>query len=152
MRGRKITPEQIETIKAIYAETESLTRAAEAAGVSLSTASNYVRSNDEFEEVRSEKRFDIIEAIARARQLYAEHLAKPEVVAQADPKDAATVLGILTDKHQLLTGKATERKENVNPETARENLRRRLGEMAERRKVGEHEFRVVDRPADSRTG
>jgi transcriptional regulator with XRE-family HTH domain len=152
MRGRKITPEQIEQIKAAYAETESLTKAAEAAGVSKSTASQYVSLNDEFEQVRTEKRLDIIEAIAKARIAYAEHLLKPEVVAQADPRDAATVLGILVDKHQLLTGKATERRENVNVNEAREDLRRRLGAMAGRQKAMDHELRVVDGTADGRTG
>ena len=130
----RITDKQVETIKAAYAETGSITQAARQAGVSLSTAHVYVRSNDSFEDVRREKRLDIIEEIARVRQLYIEHLAKPEVMATATAKDAATVFGILTDKHQLLTGEATERKEHLDPDAARERRRRRIEEMAERRR------------------
>jgi hypothetical protein len=136
MRGRKITPEQIETIKAIYAETGSVTKAADASGVSRPAASNYVKSDDEFDEVRREKRHDIIEAIAHARRLYAEHLAKPDIVAATDSRDAATVLGILTDKHQLLTGQATERRESRNLTSARDDLKRRIAEMTRRRAEG----------------
>ena len=133
MRGSKITPRQVEAIKAAYAETGSIAATARAAGVPESTARKYAIGEDEFEEARVEKRLDIIEAIAHARTLYAEHLARPDVVLATQAKDAATVLGILTDKHQLLTGAATERREQVNVDSAREELRARIGEMARKR-------------------
>lgn len=133
MRGQKITPEQIERIKAIYAETGNISEAARAAGVRPATARKYVRQDDEFDKVRQEKRADIIEQIAAARLLYVEHLMKPEVIADADAKDAATVFGILTDKHQLLIGGATNRTETVQGETVRGMLTQRLDELALRR-------------------
>lgn len=116
MRGKKITPEQIERIKAVYAETGNVAAAAREAGVSKSTAHKYCHSaSDEFEQVRTEKRRDIIEQIAEARLLYVEHLMQPAVIAGASAKDSATIVGILTDKHQLLTGGATARTEtNLN--------------------------------------
>lgn len=135
MRGQKITPEQIERIKAVYAETGNVAAAARAAGVTKSTAHKYCHaSHDEFEQVRTEKRLDIIEQIAEARRLYVEHLMKPEVIADADAKDAATVFGILTDKHQLLIGGATARTETtVSGESVRATLAQRLDELAARR-------------------
>ena len=115
MRGKKITPEQIERIKATYAETGNVSEAARTAGVGFSTAQKYIRASDEFDKVRDEKRLDIIEQIAEARQLYVEHLMQPAVIATASAKDAATIVGILTDKHQLLSGGVTARTEtNVN--------------------------------------
>jgi hypothetical protein len=132
MRGREISPEQVEVLKATYAETGSVTQAAEAAGVGKATASKYVRSDDEFERLRTEKRLDIIDEIARVRLLYIEHLAEDAVVGATDARDAATVLGILTDKHQLLTGRATERREQVNVDSAREQLKDRIEGIARR--------------------
>lgn len=143
MRGRKVEPRQIETLKQIYAETGSIAEAARQAGLSRSTAFTYVKSEDEFEQVRTEKRLDIIDEIAEARRLYLAHLSKPDVISRTEAKDAATVMGILIDKHQLLTGRATERRENLNVDGAREDLKRRINEMARRRQEGGEDLKVI---------
>lgn len=146
MRGQKITPHQVEALKQFYAETGNVAAAARQAGIPYATAAAYVKNGDEFDKLRVEKRADIIDEIAKARLLYLAHLSRPETIAGAEAKDAATVFGILTDKHQLLTGKATERREHMDIGTAREDLKRRLDRMARRT------LNVVDGTDDSRAG
>lgn len=126
MRGKRINDVQIERIKAVYAETGNVSEAARACGVSESTARKYAHASDEFAKVRAQKRVDAIQQVAHeradfaelladAREQYIRHLMTPEVMATADAKDAATIVGILTDKHQLITGGVTARTEtNVN--------------------------------------
>jgi hypothetical protein len=139
MRGQKITPEKIERIKAAYIETESLAAAAKAASVSKATAAKYIRISDEFEQVRTEKRTaligDVAGELAAVRQLYLDHLKEPAVIAAATAKDSAIIVGVFTDKHQLVTGEATERTEHVNPDDARTELSRRIDELAKRRQA-----------------
>jgi len=55
-QGKTITDKQIETIKATFALTGSLTDSAHAANCSLSTAKKYAGSRDDFEALRIEKR------------------------------------------------------------------------------------------------
>jgi molybdenum-dependent DNA-binding transcriptional regulator ModE len=137
MRGQKITPKQIEQIKAIYAETESLTAAAKAVGVSWATAEKYAKSSDEFEELRVEKRTVLIGSIAaelaEVRQLYLNRLKEPGVIAETSARDAALIIGITTDKFQLVTGEATERSEHVHTDDARARLAGKTDELAARR-------------------
>ncbi len=122
MRGKRITDAQIERIKAVYAETGNIAEAARAGDVSRTTALRYVRASDNLDEVRRQKRVETAAAVAReradfaelladAREQYIRHLMTPEVMATADAKDAATIIGILTDKHQLITGGVTARTE-----------------------------------------
>lgn len=122
MRGKRITDTQIERIKAVYAETGNIRQAARAANVPEATARRYVKHDDGLAQVRAQKRVEAVATVAReradfaelladAREQYIRHLMTPEVMATADAKDAATIIGILTDKHQLITGNATVRTE-----------------------------------------
>src|SRR5690348_9122701 len=126
MRGKRISDAQIERIKAVYAEIGIVAEAARAGGVSRTTARRYVRSSDNLDEVGRHKRVEAVAAVAReradlaelladAREPYIRYLMQADVMATADAKDAATIISILTDKHQLITGGATARTEtNVN--------------------------------------
>jgi hypothetical protein len=141
MRGQQISPRQIELIKQTYAETESLTAAAKAATVSIATARKYVRSADEFEKVRTEKRQELIAETATdyvPRMLaaigrYLDHISQPEVIAATNARDGMIVIGTAIDKVLLLTGRATERTEQVNVEDARARLAAKLDEIVARR-------------------
>lgn len=141
MRGQKISPAQIELLKATYAATESLTAAARAAAVAESTAWKYIHSADEFEEVRSEKRQELIAQTAAdyVPQLlatigkYIEHVSQPEVIAAMNGRDGMIVVGTAVDKVLLLTGQATERSEHVHTDDARTRLAAKLDELAARR-------------------
>lgn len=121
-RGQRLSDEQIERIKAVFAESGNAAEAARAAGVSRGAARNYIHADAGLDEVRRQKResaiaqvaherADFAELLADARETYIRHLMLPEVVASANAKDAATIVGILTDKHQLITGGATARTE-----------------------------------------
>jgi predicted transcriptional regulator len=137
MRGQKITPEIVERIKALYAETENIRQTARELRIPESTVRNHVKQDDEFAQVRAEKREaligDIAEELAAVRQLYLDHLKQPEVIAAASAKDAAVIVGVFTDKHQLVTGEATERTEHTNADDARSRLAGRLDDLAARR-------------------
>lgn len=122
MRGKRLSDEQIERIKAVYAETGNIREAARAAGVPEATARRHVKHDDGLTQVRAQKRVEAVATVAReradfaelladAREAYIRHLMEPAVIATADAKDAATIVGILTDKHQLVTGAATVRTE-----------------------------------------
>lgn len=65
MRGKPISDEQIELIKADFAASGSLRSAARAAGVSVSTAKKYAGSRDEFEHLRKQRRIALIHELSR---------------------------------------------------------------------------------------
>lgn len=122
MAREKLTDAQIERIKAVYAETGNKSEAARAAGVSRTSALRYITADAQMDSLRQQKRVEAIATVAReradfaelladAREAYIRHLMEPTVIATADAKDAATIVGILTDKHQLVTGAATARTE-----------------------------------------
>jgi len=137
MRGQQISIEQIERIKQLSFDTSNTAAIARAVGVSRATVIKYVSAKDEFDEVRHEKRVTLVAAIAdelsAVRQLYLDHLKQPDVIAAASAKDSAVIVGVMTDKFQLVTGEATERREHVDATDAREQLVRRADEIEARR-------------------
>jgi hypothetical protein len=137
MRGQKITPEQVERIKQVYAECENAAQTARKVGVPESTVRKYVKTDDEFAEVRAEKRTALIgtiaEELAEVQRLYLAHLKEPEVIAGTSAKDSIIVIGTAVDKEQLITGKPTERSEHVHTDDARNRLAGRLDELSSRR-------------------
>ena len=132
---QSITDEQIELIKATFAETGNLRASARAAKVSVSTAKKYAGSRDAFERIRTEKRVDIIESLADARIILLAAMVEPETLKKASLQEKSVAFGIVTDKHQLLTGEATERHEHRDANQAREALTRRIDELAARRRA-----------------
>jgi len=111
-QGQKLSDRQIETIRLAYAETGILREAARLAGCSPSSARRYTNDpGDELTQLRTEKRADIIEEIAAVRLALLSAMKAPEKIARASVTELATSFGILTDKHQLMTGKATARTE-----------------------------------------
>ena len=106
-----ITDKQIELIKAAFAETGSIRAASRAAGVSVATASKYVKASDrdQFEQIRTRKRVDIIEAIGDAKVKLIEAMTDAAHLTKASVQELATAFGILQDKELLLNGQATSR-------------------------------------------
>lgn len=121
-RGRQLTIEQIETIKATYALTRNYAAAAKAAGCSLTAARNYVMNSDGFEELRAEKQAitieQIIVKIGEVQQKLLEAMLDQAKVDKASMQELATSLGIVTDKRQLLAGNPTTRNENIASDAA----------------------------------
>ena len=117
-QGKAITDTQIELIKATFAETGSITAAAKAASCSLSTAKKYVESRDAFEELRNEKRVDIIAKIAEVQVKILDTMTDEAHLNKASLNDLGVTFGILTDKRLLLSGQATARTETVSVDPA----------------------------------
>lgn len=136
-RGANLTHEQVERIKQVFADTGSVRGTARAVSLSVSTVQPHCKRTDEYEHIRTEKRTaligDIAEELAAVRQLYLDHLKQPLVIASASAKDAAVIVGVFTDKFQLVTGEATERTEHVDATDARNQLAGRIDEIATRR-------------------
>lgn len=112
-KGEKIDLATIEAIKAYYAACGSLAKTAKQFGISSQTVMKYRDEEpDRFEEMRSynKERF-----IAQAWDNIGNAMSiMPDKFIESTAKDLATVVGILTDKLQLLTGEATSRSENAN--------------------------------------
>lgn len=117
-RGRQLTVEQIETVKATYAMTRNYAAAARAAGCSLTAARNYVQATDDFEQLRAEKTAisidSIIVKIGMVQERLLDAMLEQSKVDRASMQELATSLGIVTDKRQLLAGDPTSRSENLN--------------------------------------
>ena len=133
-RGIELPPEQIETIKAVYAETGRYRAAARAAGCSVSAAKKYATNHDEFEHLRTVKRVDIIDHMTEAQIILIAALTDPAKLDRASLQEIAVAFGIVTDKRQLLSGEATERHEHRDTDS-QNILARRLDELAERRRT-----------------
>jgi hypothetical protein len=136
-RGPHLTDEQIERIKQTFADTGSVRGTARALSMPVSTVALHCKRTDEYEQIRTEKYTALIgniaEELAAVRQLYLDHLKQPAVIAAASAKDAAVIVGIVTDKYQLITGEATERSEHVHTDDARAQLAERADEISARR-------------------
>lgn len=121
-QGSRITDEQIETIRATYAMTGKLTDAAKASGVSKSCAQKYIHTSDDLEQLRTEKTVATIETIivkcGEVQEKLLEALTDPARIAKASMQECATAFGIVTDKRQLLSGQATDRREHVSADVA----------------------------------
>lgn len=111
-QGQRLTDWQIETIRLAYAETGNITHAAREAGCAFNTAKKYVNDHRaELTELRAEKKADVIAQVAAVRIRILEEMHGATRLSKASLGELATTFGILTDKHQLLTGGATERYE-----------------------------------------
>jgi lysozyme family protein len=110
-QGRMLDDEQVEAIRMAYLEAGGVVKdVARSLGVSEASVRKYGPApDDDFAALRAEKKADIIGKLAAARLVYLDHLTTESTVKAAPAKDAAIVFGVLVDKHQLLTGKATER-------------------------------------------
>lgn len=137
-QGQRLSDRQIETIRLAFAETGSQREAARRAGCSPSSVKRYMADpDDELTQLRTQKKADIIEEIAAVRLELLNAMKTPEKIAKASMAELATSFGILTDKHQLMTGKATARTEQSPPLIVwSDDEVAALAEMAERRTAG----------------
>jgi hypothetical protein len=143
-QGRRITDWQVETIRLAYAESGSISYAAIAAGVAFNTAKSYItEKRDELSKLRNEKKADVIAQVALVRIRILEEMHGTTRLSKSSLGELTMAFGILTDKHQLLTGEVTNRTENVNGDSPRDAFARRIDELAERRRS-----RVADFESD----
>lgn len=115
-----LTDTQIEIIKSTYAETGRLRAAARAANCSPSTVKKYIGPDDseQFEQVRTEKRIDIIRTIGDAKLKIIAAMTDETHLANASVHELAVAFGILTDKELLMTGQPNSRVHNTTDASA----------------------------------
>lgn len=133
-----ISDEQVELVKATFAETGNYSLAAKAAGCSVSTAKKYADNRDQFERIRNEKRIDIIAKITELQLKLIEAMMEPEHLRRASFQEIATAFGISTDKKLLLTGQATQRVESgpIDPAKLTPEERERAAALREKLAAG----------------
>lgn len=95
----------------IAADMTSMTAAAEATGVPLSTL-DYWMDRPEFAELRKNARERMAEEALTVARLAWGHLAKAIAAGDLDGRDLVMAAGMATDKAQLLNGLATSRTES----------------------------------------
>ena len=111
-QGSRLTDWQIETIQQAYAETGNVAHAAREAGVPYMSAKRYCASiHDDLVKLRNEKRADVVSAMMIVRTRALEELITPSRLSKASIPELSTLVGVMTDKIQLLTGGATHRTE-----------------------------------------
>jgi hypothetical protein len=114
-QGQRLTDRQIETIRLAYAETGSQREAARRAKCAVSAVKKYIAPViDDLEHLRTQKKADIIEEIAAVRLVLLAAMKSPAKLDKASMAELATSFGILTDKHQILTGGVTARTEQTS--------------------------------------
>lgn len=112
-KSTPLTTDQIAAIHLAYAETGSYAAAAEIAGVSDQTARRYIKKAEQgdidpvLSAAVAQKKADIVAVMAEARMMALQAMMDPEKLAKTSPTALATVVGILTDKMQLLKGEPT---------------------------------------------
>lgn len=135
-QGQRLSDWQIETIRLAFAETGNMSHAARKAGCAFNTAKKYIVDHlDELTKLRNEKRGDVVAQVAELRVRVIEEMFTTTRLGKASLSELGILFGILTDKHQLLTGEATDRHEHRNTTEARDTLARRIDELAERRRA-----------------
>jgi recombinational DNA repair protein (RecF pathway) len=111
-QGKALTDWQEETIRATWLLTENGSEAARLAGCAPTTANAYIREHmDELLQLRQQKAPELSEVISALLQRLVSAAFDPAKLADASLGHLMTGIGILIDKHQLITGKATARTE-----------------------------------------
>jgi hypothetical protein len=135
-RGRVTPDETIEKIKATYALNGNARETSRVLGVSFETVRKYISPDDkdQFSQIRSEKRIDIIEKAKDVQIKLLEAMIDPKKLAEAKLSEVGVAFGIVTEKIQLLSGEATERHEHRDSTESRNMLLSRVDELAARRR------------------
>lgn len=142
-QGQRITDQQIEIIHATYAETGSYSAAAHDAGCTVSTTRKYVLESDNLVELRNQKRADVVSVASTARIRLIEAMVDAEKIKRASISELATAVGILTDKIQILTGKATSRNEHISVDPSSQLTAEEMEKAAELREKLSRDGSVV---------
>ena len=117
-QGLTLSDEQVEIIKATFAETGSVRAASRAANVSVATAKKYADNRDEFEQLRTAKRADIITRIGEIQIALLDAMIEPKRLKDAGLSTVASAFATLTEKRLLMSGEATSRTETMATDTA----------------------------------
>lgn len=135
-QGKPLSAWQIEVIRTTWLLTENGAEAARRAGCSKAAADAYIsKHREELQTLRSQKNPPIAEVIEAVLYRVLSVALDNKKLADASLQQVLTGVGILVDKLQLLSGEATERYEHRDLDAAREELARRIDELAARRRA-----------------
>lgn len=105
-----LTPKQEAAILTAYGETGSMSRVAAMTGISYHAVKAHVDANrEEFQAHRDKKAVDIIPTMAMVRRLALEELMSPTRLARATTHELTILMGVLTDKINVILGQPTSR-------------------------------------------
>lgn len=106
--------EQIERIVYHYAMSNSISYTAREAQVNRTSVRKYVKENlDEIDRLRREKKIEVVDALHAVQLRLVQELFDEDKIRVATLVDVAKTMGIVTDKLQLISGKATSRTEST---------------------------------------
>lgn len=115
-----ITQDQIEQIKYKYAFSRSYSHVAKETGLNRATVRKYVGLHmDDINILRQEKAPEIIDLMQAVQVRLIEEMLDEDKIKKTELADIAKSLGIVTDKLQLISGKATTRTEHASYDLSR---------------------------------
>ncbi len=94
---------------AVYITTGNLSRTSKETGVPISTLRGWLAEQpvEKVKEAREEAQAEFVRKAWEAVEAHVKHLAEESSVRATTARDSATIVGILIDKIQLVTGKPT---------------------------------------------
>lgn len=93
-----------------YGQTGNLSQTARMVGVTQKQVRRYYQQHqDEMDRVRNKIAVDIVPTMQMVRRLALEELMDPMRMARAQTKDLAIIIGVLTDKINIILGQPTAR-------------------------------------------
>lgn len=106
---------------ALYTTTGNLSRVARETGIPISTLRGWLAEQppERVKEAREEAQAEFVKKAWEAVSAHVEHLSQKNVVEVTSARDSATIVGILIDKIQLVTGKPTAINEQQGQVTQR---------------------------------
>lgn len=111
-RGVPRSENDHDAIRAAYLLTDSGSAIARMTGIPPTTVNAFIRANrEELRQLRQEKEIDVTDRIDALLEYILGEAFEPSRIKNANLGQLMTGIGILVDKRQLLTGKATARTE-----------------------------------------
>jgi transposase-like protein len=94
---------------AVYVTTGNLSRTSRETGVPISTLRDWLKEQpaEKVKEAREEAQAEFVRKAWEGVTAHVEHLAERSAIAATTARDSATIVGILIDKIQLVTGQPT---------------------------------------------
>lgn len=98
-----------------YAETGNINHAAREAQCTWTSAKKYVTEHaDELQKLREQKKADVLNQMAVTRIRALEELITPHRLVSSSTGELTTLVGVLTDKIQILSGGVTSRSAHLD--------------------------------------
>lgn len=120
-KRRSYSDQEKEHAIAVYVTTGNLSRTSRETGVPISTLRGWLAEQppEKVKEAREEAQAEFVRKAWEGVTAHVEHLTERSVIAETSARDSATIVGILIDKIQLVTGRPTSINEQQGQVTTR---------------------------------